>query len=69
MKLRSVLLAGWVILGFAEGDMGVNPLVGIIGPGSMRTVLSGRLIDADVPVIGLDIDAVSQPLSARQVAR
>jgi len=67
--LRSVLLAGWVILGFAEGVMGVNPLVGIIGPGSMGTVLSGRLIDADVPVIGLDIDAVSQPLSARQVAR
>ncbi len=67
--LRSVLLAGWVILGFAEGVMGVNPLVGIIGRGSMGTVLSGRLIDADVPVIGLDIDAVSQPLSARQVAR
>jgi 6-phosphogluconate dehydrogenase (decarboxylating) len=49
--------------------MAVNPPVGIIGLGLMGAVLSERLIDAEISVIGFDIDAISRPLSARQIAR
>jgi 3-hydroxyisobutyrate dehydrogenase-like beta-hydroxyacid dehydrogenase len=43
-----------------SGDliMPVNVSVGIIGLGLMGTALSERLIDADVAVIGFDIDAI-----------
>jgi phosphoglycerate dehydrogenase-like enzyme len=44
--------------------MPVNPPVGLMGLGLMGSALSERLINAGVPVIGFDIEAIRRPSSA-----
>jgi 3-hydroxyisobutyrate dehydrogenase-like beta-hydroxyacid dehydrogenase len=49
--------------------MPVNPPVGLMGLGLMGRTLSERLINAGVPVIGFDIEAIRRPSSAPEGLR